>query len=392
MPWKGQGGGGGGPWGGGGNGQGPWGQGPSGGQRGPQPPNIEELIRRGQDRFRKLVPGGTGGGRIAVLIGAAVLALWLVTGIYRVGPDELGVVLHFGAYRETTPPGLHYHWPVPIETALTPKVTVVNRTEIGLSVETSRGGTRTEVPEEALMLTGDENIVDINLTVLWVIDAKNVQAYLFNIRNPEQTVKSAGEAAIREIVGRTPIASVLAEGRGKVETDTQTLLQAILDSYNTGVQITQVQLQKADPPREVIESFRDVQRAQTDRDRAKNEAESYHNDVVPRARGDAEQIIQAAGAYQQQVVAQAGGEAQRFVSVLNAYRASKDVTAERLYLETMEQILKKANKVLIDKSVSGVVPYLPLPGLAPPRLPPAPTTDSTNTPAQPSVTTGRAGR
>ena len=391
MPWKGQGGGGGGPWG-GGNGQGPWGQGPSGGQRGPQPPNIEELIRRGQDRFRKLVPGGTGGGRIALLIGAAVLLLWAATGIYRVGPDELGVVLRFGAYRETTQSGLHYHLPVPIETVLTPKVTVVNRTEIGLSVETSRGGTRTEVPEEALMLTGDENIVDINLTVLWVIDAKNVQAYLFNIRNPEQTVKSAGEAAIREIVGRTPIASVLAEGRGKVEADTQTLLQAILDSYNTGVQITQVQLQKADPPREVIESFRDVQRAQTDRDRAKNEAESYHNDVVPRARGEAEQIVQAAGAYQQQVVAQAGGEAQRFVSVLNAYRAAKDVTAERLYLETMEQILKKANKVLIDKSVSGVVPYLPLPGLAPTRLPPAPVTDSTNTPVQPSVSTGRTGR
>jgi membrane protease subunit HflK len=387
MPWKDQGGGGGGPWG-GGNGQGPWGRGPGGGSRGPQPPNVEELIRRTQERLKRLLPGG-GGGRIALAIAVAVLLLWAATGIYRVGPDELGVIQRFGAYRETTVPGLHYHLPAPIETVQTPKVTLVNRTEIGIAGENSvRGSTRQELPEEALMLTGDENIVDINLTVLWVI--KNAQDYLFKIRNPEQAVKSAGEAAIREIVGRTPIASVLAEGRGKVETDTQALLQTILDSYDAGVQVTQVQLQKVDPPRDVIESFRDVQSAQTDRDRAKNEAEAYHNNVVPRARGEAEKIEQAAGAYKQQVVAGAEGDAQRFISVLNAYRAAKDVTAERLYLEAMEQILKKATKVLIDKSVSGVVPYLPLPGLAPPRLPPSPA--DAGAAGQPSASTGRTGR
>jgi membrane protease subunit HflK len=386
MPWKEQGGGGGGPWG-GGNGQGPWGKGPGGGNRGPQQPNIDEMLRRAQERLRHFLPGGGGGGgRVAVLAVGALVALWAATGIYRVGPDERGVVLRFGSYQEETAPGLHYHLPTPIERALTPKVTLVNRTEIGLAGEGGRGSTRQELPEEALMLTGDENIVDINLTVLWVI--KDAKAYLFNIRNPEQTVKSAAEAAIREIVGRTPIASVLAEGRGKVESDTQTLLQSVLDSYGAGLQITQVQLQKADPPREVIESFRDVQRAQTDRDRAKNEAEAYHNDVVPRARGEAEKIVQAAGAYQQEVVARAGGDAQRFVSVLNAYRAAKDVTAERLYLETMEQILKKANKVLIDKASGGVVPYLPLPGLAPPKVPAAPE------PAAPPATSaqGRSGR
>jgi modulator of FtsH protease HflK len=387
MPWKEQGGGGGGPWG-GGNGQGPWGRGPGGGNRGPQPPNIEELIRRMQDRVRRLVPGGGGGGGIILVAAAVILVLWAATGIYRVGPDELGVVQRFGAYRETTVPGLHYHLPSPIESAETPKVTLVNRTEIGLAGESNiRGSTRQELPEEALMLTGDENIVDINVTVLWVI--KNAQDYLFKIRNPEQAVKSAGEAAIREIVGRTPIASVLAEGRGKVETDTQALLQTILDSYDAGVQITQVQLQKADPPREVIESFRDVQRAQTDRDRAKNEAEAYHNNVVPRARGEAEKIEQAAGAYQQQVVAGAEGDAQRFVSVLNAYRTSKDVTAERLYLETMEQVLKKVNKVLIDKS-AGVMPYLPLPGLTSPRLPSASPEPAAPTP--PAASSGRTGR
>jgi len=387
MPWKGQGGGDGGPWG-GGNGQGPWGKGPGGGNRGPQPPNIEDLIRRVQDGFRKLLPGGGGTGRVVVLAAIVILVLWAFTGFYRVGQDEVGVVLRFGAVQEAAvPPGLHWHLPTPIETALTPKVTRVNRTEIGLVGESNgRINSGQELPEEALMLTGDENIVDVNLTVLWVI--KDAQAYLFNIRNPEGTVKSVAEAAIREIVGRTPIASVLAEGRGKVETDTQTLIQAVLDSYGAGLQIQQVQLLKASAPAEVIESYRDVQRAQTDRDTLKNAAEAYHNDVVPRARGEAEQIVQAAGAYQQEVVARAGGDAQRFVSVLNAYRASKDVTAERLYLETMEQILKKANKVVIDKSVGGVVPYLPLPGLAPTRLPqpmPEPT-------AQPSVSQGRTGR
>jgi membrane protease subunit HflK len=383
MPWKEQGGGGGGPWG-GGNGQGPWGRGPGGGGRGPQPPNLEDLIRRIQDRLRKIIPGGGGGG-IVLAAGAVILLLWSATGIYRVGPDELGVVMRFGAYHETTVPGLHYHLPSPIESVETPKVTLVNRTEIGVAGESLRGNARQELPEEALMLTGDENIVDINVTVLWVI--KNAQDYLFKIRNPGQAVKSAGEAAIREIVGRTLIASVLAEGRGKVETDTQALLQSILDSYDAGVQITQVQLQKADPPREVIDSFRDVQRALTDRDRAKNEAEAYHNDVVPRARGEAEKIVQAAGAYQQQVVAGAQGDAQRFVSVLNAYRVSKDVTAERLYLETMEQVLKKVNKVLIDKT-AGVMPYLPLPGLASPKAPepPAPA------PVQPTISQGRTGR
>jgi len=388
MPWKGQGGGDGGPWG-GGNGQGPWGKGSGGGGKGgPQPPNIEELIRRGQERLKQLLPGGSsGGGRIAVLAGAVIVALWAATGIYRVGPDEQGVVLRFGAFHEKTPPGLHYHLPIPIETELTPKVTLVNQTEIGLVGEANgRSSTRQELPEEALMLTGDENIVDINLTVQWVI--KDAQAYLFNIRNPEQTVKSVAEAAIREIVGRTAIASVLAEGRGKVETDTQALIQTILDSYGAGILVQQVQLQKVNPPPEVIESFLDVQRAQTDLDTAKNAAEAYHNDVVPRARGEAEQIKQAAGAYQQEVVARAGGDAQRFVSVLNAYRASKDVTAERLYLETMEQVLKKANKVLIDKAANAVVPYLPLPGLAPTRLsPPAP-----DPAAQPAASQGRTGR
>jgi membrane protease subunit HflK len=380
---------------GGGNGgpRGPWGGGRGGGGggdddgrpppfgsrgSGSRPPDFEEMLRRGQDRFRQLLPGGRGSGTIIGLAIAAVIALWLASGFYRVQPDEVGVVLRFGAYNRMTQPGLNYHLPSPIESALTPSVTRQNRMEIGYrssEVGASRGGG--QVPEEALMLTGDENIVDINFTVLWVV--KDAKAYLFNIRNPEGTVKSAAESAMREVVGETPIASALAEGRGKIETETQKLLQSILDFYGSGIEITLTQLQRVDPPGPVIESFRDVQRALADRERLRNEAEAYRNDILPRARGDAVKIRQDAEAYRSQVVNYAQGDADRFTSVYNAYKASADVTTERLYLETMEDILKSANKVIIDKSAmgqSGVVPYLPLQGLtappAPPAAPPAP--------------------
>ena len=371
MFWQSQGGG---PWGNGPRGGGPWGgnRGSGGGPgprgRGPQPPDFEELLRRGQDRFRRVLPGGFGTGTGIAVVLVAILVIWLASGFYRVLPDEVGVVLRFGAYNRTTQPGLNYHLPSPIEKVLTPSVTRVNRTEIGYrsgeAAATVRGTGSRQLPEEALMLTGDENIVDINFTVFWVI--KNAQAYLFNIRDPDATVKSAAESAMREVVGETPIAQALSEGRGKIETDTQHLLQGILDAYGAGIEVNNLQLLKVDPPAPVIDAFRDVQRALADRERLRNEAESYRNDIVPKARGAAVAIKQEAEAYRQEIIARAHGDADRFLAVYHAFKAAQDVTVQRLYLETMEEILKNSNKVIIDKSAeggSGVLPYLPLPAL-----------------------------
>src|SRR5579863_857850 len=312
----GNGGGGGGPWGGGRGGDGDGTPPPRG--PGSRPPDFEEMLRRGQDRFRRLLPGGYNMGTVVAIAIAVIVVLWLASGFYRVQPDEVGVVLRFGAYDRMTQPGLNYHLPIPIESALTPSVTRVNRTEVGYrSGEVGASGTR-QLPEEALMLTGDENIVDINFTVFWVVkDAKN---FLFNIRAPEATVKSAAESAMREIVGQTKIADALAEGRGKIEGDTQKLLQRILDSYGAGIDITQVQLAKVDPPAPVIEAFRDVQRALADRARLRNEAESYRNDILPKARGAAAQISQDADAYRAEIIARAQGDADRFIAVYKAYQ------------------------------------------------------------------------
>jgi membrane protease subunit HflK len=406
MFWQSQGGG---PWGSGPRGGGPWsgnrgGPGPRG--RGPQPPDFEELLRRSQDRFRRVLPGGFGTGTGIAVVVIAILVIWLASGFYRVLPDEVGVVLRFGAYNRTTQPGLNYHLPSPIEKALTPSVTRVSRTEIGYrSGETATGrgvGTR-QVPEEALMLTGDENIVDVNFTVFWVI--KDAYAYLFDIRDPDATVKSAAESAMREVVGETPIAQALSEGRGRIETETQKLLQGILDAYKSGVEVTQLQLLRVDPPAPVIDAFRDVQRALADRERLRNEAEAYRNDIIPRARGDAVRVKQEAEAYRQEIIARAQGDADRFTAVYKAFKAAQDVTLQRLYLETMEEILKNSNKVIIDKSAeggSGVLPYLPLPALghtqgqqSPPSsgnapgtssgAPPASSTPPAATPAVPPV-------
>ena len=339
-----------------GNNGGPWGKRESSGGRAP---DIEEMLRRGQKKLNKLLPGGKGGIFSIFLV---VIVLWIVSGFYRVNADEQGVVLRFGEWVRTTAPGLHYHLPYPIEEALTPGVTRVNRISIGFRepIGFSSDDSLRQVPEEALMLTGDENIVDINFTVFWLI--KDAGKFLFNIRNQEITIKSLAESAMRDSIGRTPLEKVLTEGREIIESSTKTLLQSVLDSYEAGIEISQVQLQKVDPPEQVIDSFRDVQRAKADQEKIRNQAEAYRNALIPKARGEAEKIIQEAEGYKREVVARSKGDAERFLSVYNSYKLAKDVTVKRIYLETLEEVLKNANKIIIDESAgTGVVPYLPLP-------------------------------
>ncbi|UEM04552.1 FtsH protease activity modulator HflK [Skermanella rosea] len=371
MPWSNQGGGGGGPWGpppGNGGGNNPWGRPGGSGGGGSQPPDLEDLLRKGQDRFRRVMPGGFGSGKGIAIAAAVVVLIWLFSGVYRVEADEQGVVMRFGEWVRTEQPGLRYHIPAPIETALTPKVTRVNRIEIGFRSgvgDGRRAGGDRDVTDESLMLTGDENIIDIDFTVLWVI--KDAGQYLFKIRDPETTVKKAAESAIREVIGRTDIQPALTEARQEIENSTLQLLQTMLDDYQAGIEITQIQLQKVDPPAPVVDAFNDVQRARADRERVRNEAEAYRNDIIPRARGEAERLIQEASAYREQTVSLAQGDAQRFLSVYDAYSGAREVTARRMYLETMEQVLRGTNKVIIDGNgngenggANGVVPYLPL--------------------------------
>ncbi|BAF88567.1 HflK protein precursor [Azorhizobium caulinodans ORS 571] len=367
MSWKNQGGG---PW---GNGpRGPWGQGPN--NSGPTPPDIEDIIRRSQDRLRHMLPGSMGT-KGAILLVALVVAGWLLSGFYRVEPDEQGVVLRFGRFVQLTQPGLNYHLPYPIETVLTPKVTRVNRIDIGmrLAEDTRRNATvLRDVPEESLMLTGDENIVDVDFAVFWVIN--NAEQYLFNVQNPESTIKAVAESAMREVVGRNNIQPILTGARQNIETGVQDLMQRVLDSYSAGVKITQVQLQKVDPPAQVIDAFRDVQAARADAERAQNEAQTYANRVVPEARGEAARIENGAQAYRERTVVEARGQAERFLKIYDEYVKAKDVTRERMYLETMERVLGGTDKVIVDQNASrsgGVVPVLPL--NEPARRAPAPT-------------------
>ena len=344
----------------------PWDSPPGGrngsGRGGQKPPSIDEVVEKIQKLISKLIPGGKSGGSKPIIFGLILLiVVWVFSGLYRVLPDEQGVVLRFGKFISTTQPGLNYHIPYPIETVFTPKVTKVNRIDIGFRSASDSGRTSgiDDVSEESLMLTGDENIVNIDFSVFWVI--KDAGKFLFKIQDPQGTVKAAAETAMREVIARSNIQSILTEGRSVIENDTEIIIQEILDEYNSGIQITQVQTQKADPPDQVIDAFRDVQAARADMERSKNEAEAYANDVIPRARGEAQKILQAAEAYKKQVVAKAEGEASRFLSIYNEYAKAKQVTQERMFLETMEKVLADINKIIIDKNAgSGVVPYLPL--------------------------------
>lgn len=351
----------------------PWGNSPWGQQGGndnqggktPQKPDFDEQFRKAQEKFRSMFgDGGKDGKRGILLIVLAIFVLWMASGIYLVKPDEEGVVLRFGAFHRKAGAGLNYHLPYPVETVFTPQVTAINRVEIGKRAnnERARGNYNEQNLDERLMLTGDENIVDINFEVQWQI--RDAPDFLFNVRDPENTVKIVAESAMREVIGHTKIAAALSEGKLEVAQETKKLLQSTLDEYKAGIEIVSVNLLDTDPPSQVIDAFRDVQTARADMETSRNQADAYRNDIVPRARGEAQQLVLEAEGYKQEVIARAQGEASRFTAIYNEYRQAKDVTKKRMYLETMEDILGGMNKVIIDqKGSNGVLPYLPLKGL-----------------------------
>jgi membrane protease subunit HflK len=340
------------------NNGGPWGRGRSGGQR--NQPNLEELLKRGQDKFKRAIPGGSGAPGLfiflVVVVLAAILAFYAFT--FRVNPDEIGIVLYLGKPDRQEPPGLHFRLPYPVEEVYLPQVTRQNIIEIGM--RTGEPARRVlEVLPESLILTGDENIVDIHFVVFWRI--RDAQKYLFNIQSPEVTVKDVAESAMRDVVGQSNIQPILTGARQKTEQAVQKLMQEVLDRYGAGISVDQVQLQKVDPPAQVIDAFRDVQAARADQERLQNEAGSYANRVVPEARGQAERILQDARAYKEQTVAEATGQTARFLKVYEEYKKAPEVTRRRMYLETMERVLGGTDKIIIDsKGGQGVVPYLSL--------------------------------
>jgi len=352
MPWENNGGGG------GRNNGGPWGQAPGGGGGPRRPsgntPNLEDILNRGRDQFRGGVPGGRW-----VLIGGviALVAFWGLNSIYTVNPQEVGVELRLGKPKEElSMPGLHFHlWP--IET-----VEKVNISENQTSIGTATGSGSRANADDGLMLSGDQNIVDVRFAVLWSV--ANPLEYLFNVRDPEDMVRNAAESAMREVVGRRPAQDIFRDDRAGISIEVQQITQNILDSYGMGVRVSQISIENAAPPSEVADAFNEVQRAEQDEDRLQEEARSYANTLLGDARGQAAALREEAAAYANRVVQEATGEAERFNAVYAEYVNAPDVTRKRLFLETMEEVLSSSEKVLIEGgSGSGVVPYLPLPEL-----------------------------
>ncbi len=359
----------------------PWGQ----RNKNQGPPDLDQVIKNIQDKLRKLFGGGGGrqangggnshiGGFGVALVIVVALVLWLLSGFYVVQQGERGVILHFGQYEanKMAQAGLHWHWPYPIETVEKVNVEQVLTLEIGYRSSGRSGGSSLKVPKEALMLTEDENIIDIEFAVQYKV--KDPSAYLFNVRDPQETVLQATESAVREIVGKSTLDFVITEGRDVIAQDTRKLLQEILDRYKTGIHVVTVQMQKALPPEEVKAAFDDAVKAREDEQRLKNEAEAYSNDLIPRARGGAARMIQEAEGYKASVIARAEGDARRFSQVVKEYDKAPRVTRERLYLDTMEQVLSNTTKVYVDQKAGNNMLYLPLDKLINPSSTTAATT------------------
>ncbi|MDP9195409.1 MAG: FtsH protease activity modulator HflK [Pseudomonadota bacterium] len=389
MSWTGQGGG------------GPWGPPPDDGtegqrkkpgpekpRRGPAPPGLEDMIRKAGERLGGSFPFGHGGMGLLGLAVAAVMVLWLASGVYRVQADERAVELFLGkVHGAPVGPGLHYHWPWPFQSVYRVRTLFENQVVIGAGeeVRTREVFSGRMMPasnaDDGLMLTGDKNIINIVFAVRWVIS--DPEKYLFRVRDPEDTVRKAAASAIREVVGQTRIDDILT-GTGqaaasadsdtaqKISIDVRASLQGMLDSYGSGIQVTGVELKTAEVPREVVQAYLEVLNASQERERLRNEAESYRNSILPESRGQAERILQEAEAYRDRTVSLAKGEAQRYMSVYEAYTRSKDVTARRMYLETLESILRETPKVIIDDNAlkgQGVLPWLPLDTLGTGQVP-----------------------
>lgn len=362
MPWNDNKGGG---WPPGGGGRGPWGQGPSnggggGGGRGPnRPPDLDELWKRFREYLKRWFPNQAPNAVLIAAVSAGVLFLWMLTGVYQIQPAEQGVVLRFGQYVDKLGSGLHVRLPYPIEVVLRPNVEAENQLHVGFIKETDDSDAPSiDISAESIMLTGDENVVDLDFDVFWKV--ADAEKYLFEVKDPQNTIKAVAESAMREVVGNNKIETVQTEGRVVVQQDVQKLMQRTLDSYNAGVTITRVILLKVDPPTQVIDAFRDVQAARADQEKRRNEAQKYQNTIVPQARGEAAKIVQDAEAYKQKLITEAQGEAQRFLSIFEQYKNAKQVTRERMYLETMQKVLGSTNKVVIE-SKNGMIQYLPMP-------------------------------
>ena len=339
----------------------------------PQQMDIENLFRKGQssfndafNMFKKDVTPTNGGSnsKFIGIIAALIIFAWMATGFYVVDEGEQALVIRFGKYERTAFTGLNYHLPSPIEQIIKEKVATLRKEEIGFRTNSSSvysdkysNANNAQVMQESLMLTGDQNIVEINFITQWKI--ANLKDFVFNIDNTRDTVRSAAESAMREIIGNTPIDRAITDGRSSIEIETKILLQKILDSYQSGVEITTLKLLKSDPPAEVIDAFRDVQTAKTDKEREINRALAFHNEVIPKARGEAAQILLESEGYEKEVVERATGESGRFNLVYNQYKVSKDITKKRIYLESMDSLLQGMDKIIIDNQ-KGTVPYLPL--------------------------------
>jgi membrane protease subunit HflK len=359
MPWSNQSGGG--PWGqrgGSGGGKSPWGSG--GPQGNGTPPDLEDILRRGQDRLKDFIPGGSMGGKGLIILALGVLAIWLLTGFYTVRPNEVGINMIFGSFTGTTQEGLRYNLPYPIGRVIKPNVTEQQRIEVGYrSTPTGQGRARDEILE-SLMLTADENIVDIDFDAVWQVNPARPQDFVFNLQNPEGTIKSVAESAMREVIGRRNIQAILTTEQASVAQEVRQIMQGTLDAYGAGVLINVVQLQAAQPPSEVRQAFFDVNAAQQDAVRVQNEAETFASRIVPEARGEASRTVQQAEGYREQSVADASGQAARFRQVYEEYRKAPDISRERIFIETMERVFGGVDKIIVDQNGQGVVPFLPL--------------------------------